>query len=137
MGINHPQSHSSTHKATGQPVRSNVGKVVGIVVGETFAKTVHSMRHMLNNPPGWAFDVASIEQAKAYGARRIRLSDKDTDTVFETDFATFDRYAFDLNRGYGRQRRCRWNVGKHMSPTNPDRGCCGNAATPASYSPAA
>jgi len=96
--------------------------VVGIVVGETFAKTVHSMRHMLNNPPGWAFDVASIEQAKAYGARRIRLSDKDTDTVFETDFATFDRYAFDLNRGYGRQKALPLERWETHEPNEPRQG---------------
>lgn len=91
-------------KAQTQPIQAHNGKVVGRLDGDTLTKTVHSSRHLLRKPPAWALDVASLDQAKALGARRVALHDADTGATYEAPLDLFDLYAFDLDRGFGRQR---------------------------------
>lgn len=79
------------------------GRVVGHVRGEVFYKTAHSSRHMWRWPPAWAFDVASIGEAEAAGARFVEVFDKDTGTVYRASIAAIRQKGFSLNRGYGQQ----------------------------------
>ena len=104
MTINRAYKHYATSLAPGRLIYDHNGRVVGQVTGGTLTKTVHSSRHLLRRPPAWALDVASLEQAIALGARRVVLHDADTGMTYEATLDLFDSYAFDLDRGFGRQR---------------------------------
>ena len=67
----------------GQPIYDNLGqKVVGYVKGQAFVKEVSLSAHFLRDRHGWAFDVKSLEQAQASGAKKVVLVDKENDVTY-------------------------------------------------------
>ena len=65
----------------GTPVR--VGRhVVGHVLGDTFYKTLQP-GHFLRNPPAICFDISSLADAEALGARKAHVTNAKTGQLSE------------------------------------------------------
>jgi hypothetical protein len=100
---------NSDNRAGGRFVREHstpiyVGRqVVGHVLGDTFRKTVHSERHLLEKPRAWCFDIQSLRDAEAVGARCVELQDQDTDQTYMASIARIWELGFELDRGHGHQ----------------------------------
>ena len=85
------------------PVRKADGTVVAHVSGEILYKKVKPELHMLRNPPAWAFDRTTIDQAKTLGATAIILIDDKTGRRWGITIKRFDDLYFEVNRGHGEQ----------------------------------
>jgi hypothetical protein len=95
-------SHAISHSDYSTKIR--VGdKVVGKVIGDEFVKSVRSKRHFLEKPPAIAFDVESLDQARALGATRVKIIDLDTGTVYRVTIELIYSKGFHFNRGHGDQ----------------------------------
>lgn len=79
------------------------GKVVGYVEDAVFHKAVTEKHHLLTSPPGWAFDLTTLVQAKAAGAVSVELHAKDTGRTYSTTIAQIERYGRHFDRGHGAQ----------------------------------
>ena len=77
--------------------------VVGHVTNDYFVKTLRSSRHFLKKPPAIAFDIQSIEQAKANGAKTILIRDVDNNLYFRATIKKLNEEGFEFNRGHGNQ----------------------------------
>jgi len=94
-------------------------KVVGIVVNDCFFKKVNGSKHFLRTPPAIAFDKSTITTAIKYGAKSIRVLDKDTEIVYEADMDYFNEFNFSINRGFGHQVALmldNWTIDKPKYP---------------------
>jgi hypothetical protein len=81
------------------------GHCVGEVKNGAFIKSIVGSRHLLTHPPAIALSVDSLKQAKALGATEIRITDRETGTVYSADIAYFEHYSFPVQRGgYEAQR---------------------------------
>lgn len=68
--------------------------------GELFKNAL--TKHLTTDPRGIASDAVLWELAKQRGARTVKVAVEDG-RIFTCSVETFDRYAFPINRGYGRQ----------------------------------
>lgn len=87
--------------------------IVGRVEGDTFKKRLRSTVHQLRQPPAWACDVDALDWARAAGASRVEIFDRDTGRIFSADLADFYRYGVRVTRGHGDQLALplgRWSV---------------------------
>lgn len=84
------------------------GKPVGHVRGEVFYKTIITS-HILHTPPALAFDVRSLEDARAAGAVRVDVFDKQTGCHYLATINQILERGFRFNRGFGDQ------IGLHLS----------------------
>lgn len=89
------------------------GKQVGYVIGDIFRKRVKASKHFLRKPPAIAFDKASIDIAKEYGATKIRVLDIEDDVIYSATMWDLENNGFDIDRGYGKQvamLKSKWNT---------------------------
>lgn len=98
----HKNSSNGRKAQVGIPVYSG-GHVVGNVVGNVFKKSVSSSKHFLQKPPAIAFGMDSLNAAKAAGAERVEVYDKDTRTTYKASMAHLLENGFSFNRGWGEQ----------------------------------
>jgi len=85
----------------GTPVR--VGRhVVGHARGDTFYKVLQPA-HFLRKPPAICFDVSSLADAAALGARKAHVTDAQTKHVYQAVFSTIRANGFPVRRGFGEQ----------------------------------
>ena len=97
-------SSQSNHST--KPEKINIyiaGKIVGYVATDTFYKKLAGSRHFLRKPPAIAFDVASLEQAKAAGAEVVKVTDKETGITYTATILHIFAKGKKFNRGYGEQ----------------------------------
>ena len=78
-------------------------RIVGYVAGDTFYKKLAGSRHFLRKPPAIAFDVSSLEQAKAAGAEVVKVTDKETGITYTATMLHIFAKGKKFNRGYGEQ----------------------------------
>jgi len=99
------------------------GRVVGRVEGGVFVKSIEGSKHILHKPRAIALSVESLQQAKALGADRISIRDRETGTVYFTDIAHFERYSFSMQRGGFEPQKAlpleRWSLDVPEGPRNP------------------
>jgi hypothetical protein len=76
---------------------------VGEVCGEEFIKKVRGSKHFLRKPPAIAFDISSLEEAKACGATTVRAIDDETGKVYQVPISTIFSKGFIFDRGHGSQ----------------------------------
>jgi len=93
----------SKSQARSVPVHAANGRVVGEVRAAVFRKTARASRHMLRRPPAWALDIASLDEAEALGAVRVRILDIETGRLYLAPISLIRSDGFRLNRGYGQQ----------------------------------
>ena len=80
------------------------GKVIGYIDGETFIKPVYASKHKLRQPPAWAIDADAFEEVIRPQVSQILIIDReDCGARYRVSVETFGRYAFEINRGHGRQ----------------------------------
>jgi hypothetical protein len=77
--------------------------VVGEVRAGVFRKTAQASRHMLRRPPAWALDIASLDEAEALGAARVRIRDTESGRLYLAPISLIRHDGFRLNRGHGQQ----------------------------------
>lgn len=100
------QPHSTT-TGRGASIPIYIGKkAIGHVQGDTFYKAVRSSVHFLRRPRAIAFDVSTLHDAEAAGARRVEVTDSDTGRVYQLPLSTVWAEGFEFNRGFGDQ----WGV---------------------------
>jgi hypothetical protein len=75
------------------------GRVVGNVQNGVFYKSIIGSRHILRQPPGIAFSVASIQAAQQAGALRLEIIDTETGTRYTAAMALLLEKGFRLQRG--------------------------------------
>ena len=85
------------------PVYRSDGRAVGRVEGGVFRRVMRSTVHQLQRPPAWAADVDALDQARAAGATRVEIFDRDTGATYAADLADFYRRGVRVDRGYGTQ----------------------------------
>lgn len=89
-------------------------RIVGEVRGDVFYKRVKGSRHFLRKPPSIAFDVASLEDARASGAKTVHIIDEESGKVYRASIPTILSNGFRFNRGRGDQIGLRfvyWQLG--------------------------
>jgi hypothetical protein len=79
------------------------GKVVGQVDGEVFRKSIRGSVHMLRRPRAIAFDVSTLRDAEAAGARFVVVHDSDSGHYYHAPMSTVWAKGFRVSRGYGDQ----------------------------------
>jgi hypothetical protein len=97
---------SSQYHNTTKAEKINIyiaGKIVGYVANDTFYKRFAGSKHMLRKPPAIAFDVSSLEQAKAAGAEVVKVTDKETGITYTATILHIFAKGKKFNRGYGEQ----------------------------------
>lgn len=92
-----------THSNTSEPVYNGRGKVVGYINGPLLTKQADSIRHMLKQPPGWAWDVAILDHAKGRGVTHTEVTDTETGITYRAAIADFETFGAPINRGHGPQ----------------------------------
>ena len=96
-----PTRRRRHNRPKGIPVR--VGRhVVGHVLGDTFHKTLQP-GHFLRKPPAICFDVSSLADAAALGARKEHVTDAQTKHVYQAAFSAIRANGFPVRRGFGEQ----------------------------------
>lgn len=94
--------HSVKSGKRKKPIRVG-SRAVGHVKGKVFAKRIRGSKHLLKHPPAISFDVTSLQDAEALGARTIKVVDIETNEVYVTPFARIWEEGIPINRGYGNQ----------------------------------
>lgn len=79
------------------------GRAVGRVEGGVFRRVMRSTKHQLQRPPAWAADLDALDQARAAGASRVEIFDRDTGATYAADLADFYRRGVRVDRGHGLQ----------------------------------
>lgn len=79
------------------------GKAIGTVRGNCFFKRVQGSKHFLRQPPAIAFDVYSINQARAAGADTVKVTDTETETTYTAELEHLLGHGTLFNRGWGEQ----------------------------------
>ncbi len=79
------------------------GKPVAVLDGTTLRKRVRGSVHMLRRPPGWAVDLAILEQARQDGAQIMEILDSENHRVYRASLTDFDRFGLTFDRGFGTQ----------------------------------
>lgn len=67
-------------------------------------KWIRASVHLATTPRAIAFDADLFRYACELGAQTVRVKDIETDCIYTTDVATFERYAFTQDRAHGAQR---------------------------------
>lgn len=67
-------------------------------------KWIRASVHLTTTPRAIAFDADLFRYACELGAQVVRVKDIETDCIYITDAATFERYAFTQDRAHGAQR---------------------------------
>jgi hypothetical protein len=78
-------------------------RIVGEVRGVEFIKRVRGSKHFLCKPPAIAFDISSLEDARATGASVVRIIDDETGKTYPAPISTIFSKGFPVNRGQGEQ----------------------------------
>jgi hypothetical protein len=100
-------------------VQRSDGKVVGHVVDGVFTKKLAERTHLLHQPPGWAFDISSLHNARRKGAEDVVIEAIDTGRVYSSTITAILRYGVPFNRGHGDQvvlALSRWTT---LDPNQP------------------
>lgn len=93
-------------------------KIIGYVENETFYKTIRGSRHLLRNPRAICFDIATLIQARAIGAKFIQVYDKETRFTYHASMDDlFGSNSFPVNYGFNPQRGLAL---KYWEATHPD-----------------
>ena len=82
-------------------------RLVGWVSDGIFRKRLRASEHFLRKPEAIAFDVSSLQDAEAQGARIVSVTDVETGTEYEAFISTIWADGFSVNRGHGKQRALR------------------------------
>ena len=91
-----PTGRRRYKRPVGTPVR--VGRhVVGYVRGDTFYKVLQP-GHFLRKPPAICFDVSSLTDAAALGARKAHVTNSKTGQVYQAAFSTIHARGFPVRR---------------------------------------
>ena len=98
-------SHKSSITEKGIAIQVNTKwgrKTVGRVSGHTYEKKLKESG-ILHNPPAVALCLDELHQAEQAGASFLRVVRTDLNETLSVSLADFDRYGFDVNRGFGPQ----------------------------------
>lgn len=97
-------AHHSTDGAQVQAVRAGAtGRVCAAIEGHVLRKTVRRSLHFLRKPPGIAFDVRILEEARAAGVLAVLVVESEQAHIYTASLGDFERWGVPLNRGYGAQ----------------------------------
>ncbi len=94
----HPVGHCSH-----SPLRNQRGQVVASIDGQVLWKRVAASRHMLRQPPAWAWDKAALTEALRRRVTHCRIEDTDTGRAYVAPLAFFWTKGFEFDRGHGEQ----------------------------------
>lgn len=94
--------YTTRKRADGIPIYAG-GKVIGAVKGDCFYKRVKASAHFLRLPPAIAFDVSTLRDAEAAGAKWVEVTDAESGRVFKASMATIWERGKGFNRGHGAQ----------------------------------
>lgn len=105
--------HSLPH---GRPFRATQNSILSLFIADkstpvagfdpatqTLTKSIDFTRHIVQKPRAIAFDVRIVAQAVQLNAKKISVTDTNTNDVWTIEFADFQRLKRDFNRGYGSQ----------------------------------
>jgi len=79
------------------------GKVAASLSGKTLRKKVRASRHLLRQPPAWAFDVSILEAARQDGAQTVEVADVESRKVYKAPILAFFIHGVRIDRGFGQQ----------------------------------
>ena len=77
-------------------------------------KTIDASKHMLKQPPAFAYDTFIIDQAEEHGVLYHVIHDRSTKRTWSTWHTTVQLHGFTFNRGFGEQTALTlpfWNEG--------------------------
>lgn len=94
--------YSTSGAANSIPIFVN-GSVIGQVDGDVFRKTIRGSVHMLRRPRAIAFDVSTLRDAEAAGARFVLVHDSDSGQDYRAPLSTVWAKGFRVSRGWGDQ----------------------------------
>lgn len=80
------------------------GRIVGRVEGDIFYKSIQGSKHLLRKPQAIAFDISTLRDAEAAGARYVQVADTETGRTYEATIARIWQDGREFNRGFGWQR---------------------------------
>ena len=89
----------------GIPIQVNTKwgrRTVGRVSGRTYEKQLKESG-ILHNPPAVALSLDELHQVKRSGAEFLRVVRTDLNETLSVSLADFDRYGFNVSRGFGEQ----------------------------------
>ena len=95
-----------TNQNPKQQVYNSNGRVVGYIESDTLYKSVIELKHMLRQPPGWAWDVDILSEAERLGATCTVIYAKDTRKTYTASIQDFWDYGIRIDRGAGKQIVC-------------------------------
>ena len=93
----------TTKRPARQYLHGANGRVVAWLKGDCLCKEIDGSKHILHKPHGIAFDRDILDRAKAAGAVRVWVRDRESGDVYRAELAAFWRSGVELNRGYGEQ----------------------------------
>ncbi len=104
-------------------VYSQTGKAVGWIRDGILYKNADSRKHMLQKPPGWAWDKSILLKAKAIGVTKTVIHDKSSDIDYCANIDDFFSKGQIINRGFGYQiclPLAFWKI-KNIKKTGPQQ----------------
>lgn len=90
-----------THKNNYIPIYVH-DKCIARVKNGVLLKSIRT-RHILQNPPAIAFDIASLLQAEQAGAHKVIVTNQDTGIRYTASLELIREKGFTFNRGHGEQ----------------------------------
>ncbi|MBI3942957.1 MAG: hypothetical protein HY326_08085 [Chloroflexi bacterium] len=96
-------ANNTAKSAPSQILFTSGGRVAGEIRGDVLHKRVYGSKHQLRRPPGWAVDVAILQEAERMGARVVQVWDIETDMLYTATVADFWQKGQAIDRGFGRQ----------------------------------
>lgn len=91
-------------------------KIVGKVQDGVFIKRVLASKHQLQKPPGYAFDITTLQQAEKAGASTVEIIDTETGNIYRAAISTiwtkgFPKHYPGYKPQYGLELHY-WSMGK-------------------------
>jgi len=78
------------------------GKVRGVIENRVLRKAIRGSLHLLRKPPAIALDARMYDRYRQH-FDAIEITDTETGVVYRVAACYFDRWRFEIERGYGRQ----------------------------------
>jgi hypothetical protein len=89
--------------------------VIGEVVGDTFVKRLKNSG-FLRSPAGIAFELQTLDQAERAGARKVEVTNVETNTVYRASLDRIRRKGFKRFAGQWALALADWSVAKPGEP---------------------
>jgi hypothetical protein len=97
------QSAKSSHRQPIPIYAPGKDKAIGKVIGDAFVKHISFRKHTLRQPAAIAFDLSTLDDAEAAGAKNVEVHDTDTGHLYTAPMQLIRTKGLRVNRGFGSQ----------------------------------